>query len=86
MGRYKSSVIDNLLEMGRVSRDIGEAREIYNSFQEEIHHNPPGIFLYWADNFLGIHRRFRGVRFPHGRILTYINEWYVPEKEQKYTN
>lgn len=82
--RYRSETVDKLLWEGRTSRDMDSAKEIYNQFQKEMHDNPPGIFLYWADTIIGIHKRFRGVRLPPGKLLTYINEWYVPEGEQKY--
>lgn len=84
MGRYRSAIVDELLEKGRLSKDIESARPLYYRFQQEIHDNPPGIFLYWADNLIGVHKRFRGVKFPPGKLLSYINEWYVPEGEQKY--
>ncbi len=84
VGRYRSDIIDELLEKGRLSGEADSARPIYFRFQEEIHDNPPGIFLYWADNFMGVHRRFRGLRIPPLTLMGFINEWYVPEEEQKY--
>lgn len=84
ISRYRSDIVDKLLEKGRLSRDIDDARPIYWRFQQEIYDNPPGIFLYWADTLVGVHIRFRGVRFLPGRLMAYINEWYVPKEEQKH--
>jgi len=81
---YRSETIDKLLERGRASRDTVSAKEIYDRFQVEMHDNPPGIFLYWADTLIGIHRRFRGVKLPPGKLLAFVKEWYVPEEEHKY--
>lgn len=84
IGRYRSSIVDGLLENARRTEDREEARLIYNKFQEEIHDNPPGIFLYWADTLIGVHRRFRGVKFSPISPMGYVHEWYVPKGEQKY--
>lgn len=86
ISRYRSEGVDRLLELGRAAKDRGIARQIYHEFQQEIHDNPPGVFLYWADYMFVLHRRFRGVKFAPVNMLSYINEWYVPEKEQKYRN
>lgn len=84
IGRYRSGIVDGLLENARRTEDREEARLIYNKFQEEIHDNPPGIFLYWADTLIGVHRRFRGVKFSPISPMAYVHEWYVPKGEQKY--
>ncbi len=84
IGRYRSDIVDELLEKGRLSRDADSARPLYYRFQEEIHNDPPGIFLYWADTFMGVHRRFRGAKITPLSLMGFIHEWYVPEKEQKY--
>lgn len=85
MSRYRSDIADRLLEEGRLSRDKDNAKSIYYKFQEEIHENPPGIFLYWPDNLFGIHRRFRGIKPSPVRAMANIYEWYVPKNEQKFT-
>ena len=84
IGRYRSSIVDGLLENARRTEDREEARLIYYKFQDEIHDNPPGIFLYWADTLIGVHRRFRGIKFSPTRTMAYVHEWYVPKQEQKY--
>lgn len=81
---YKSDLVDKLLEEARRSKDIESAKPIYYRFQQETYDDPPGIFLYWADTIIGVHKRFQGVRFLFNRLLGYVNEWYVPEEEQKY--
>jgi peptide/nickel transport system substrate-binding protein len=81
---YKNKTVDELLDKGRITLDREERREIYHQFQGEIHDKPPGVFLFWRDHLLGIHKRFRGVRLNPARIFSNINEWYVPKEEQKY--
>jgi len=81
---YRNKKVDDLLNKGRITLDREERKGIYYQFQREIYDDPPGVFLFWKDYLIGIHKRFRGVRFSPVRILNHINEWYVPEEEQKY--
>ena len=81
---YRNKKVDELLDKGRTTLDREERRRIYHQFQREVHDDPPGIFLFWRDYLIGIHKRFRGVRLSPARILSNINEWYVPKEEQKY--
>ncbi|MEK6561534.1 MAG: hypothetical protein AABZ07_07345, partial [Nitrospirota bacterium] len=84
ISRYRSSSADRLLEEGRLSVDMESARLLYNRFQEEMYNNPPGIFLYWPYLHMAVHKRFKGVKFVPGGVLSYVNEWYVPKGEQKH--
>ncbi|MFQ5842666.1 MAG: ABC transporter substrate-binding protein, partial [Thermodesulfobacteriota bacterium] len=81
---YKNKKVDEFLDNGRTTLDREERRGIYHQFQGEIYEDPPGVFLFWRDYLIGIHKRFRGVRFSPAGILNNINEWYVPKEEQKY--
>jgi len=81
---YKNEKVDDLLDRGRITLDREERKKIYHRFQREIHDDPPGIFLFWRDYLIGIHKRFRGVRLSPAGILSNIHEWYVPKEEQKY--
>jgi len=81
---YKNEKVDELLDKGRITLDREEREKIYHRFQREIHDDPPGVFLFWRDDLIGIHKRFRGVRLSPAGILSNINEWYVPKGEQKY--
>jgi len=81
---YKNNKIDELLDKGRTTLDKEERKKIYRQFQMEIHDDPPGVFLFWRDYLIGVHRRFKGVRISPAGILNHINEWHVPKEEQKY--
>ena len=81
---YKNKKVDELLDKGRTTLDREERRGIYHQFQREIYDDPPGVFLFWRDYLIGIHKRFKGVRISPAGILNHINEWYVPKEEQKY--
>jgi len=81
---YKNRKVDELLDKGRTTLDREERRRVYHQLQREIYDDPPGVFLFWRDYLIGIHKRFRGVRLSPAGILNNINEWYVPKEEQKY--
>jgi len=81
---YKNKKVDELLEEGRITLEKKGRMRIYHQFQREIYNDPPGIFLFWSDHLIGIHKRFRGVRVSSAGILRNIHEWYVPKEEQKY--
>lgn len=81
---YRNKKVDELLDKGRTTLDRGERMRIYHRFQGEIHNDPPGVFLFWRDYLIGIHKRFRGVRIGPAGIFNNITEWYVPKEEQKY--
>lgn len=84
IGRYRSEVIDRLLEKTIDMKDPERERAVYYRFQEKLYNNPPGIFLYWADIIIAIHKRFQGVKIAPIGGLSFINEWYVPKNEQKF--
>jgi peptide/nickel transport system substrate-binding protein len=81
---YKNRKVDELLDRGRTTMDGKKRKGIYQQFQREIYDDPPGVFLFWRDYLIGIHKRFRGVRIGPAGIFSNINEWYVPKEEQKY--
>jgi peptide/nickel transport system substrate-binding protein len=81
---YKNKNVDDALDRGRTSLDREERGKIYQQLQRKLHEDPPGVFLFWRDYLIGIHKRFKGIRLSPARILNNINEWYVPREEQKY--
>ena len=81
---YKNKKVDELLDRGKTTLNKEERKRTYCQFQREIHDDPPGVFLFWRNDLIGIHKRFRGVRLNPARKLSNINEWYVPKEEQKY--
>jgi peptide/nickel transport system substrate-binding protein len=81
---YRNKRIDELLDKGRTTLDKRERKRIYHQFQREIYEDPPGIFLFWRDYLITIHKRFKGVKLSPAGILNHVNEWHVPKDEQKY--
>lgn len=81
---YRNKKVDKLLDKGRATLDREKRKGIYHQFQREIYDDPPGIFLFWRESLIGLHKRFKGVKLKPAGILNNITEWYVPKEEQKY--
>lgn len=81
---YKNPEVDRFLDQGRVALDMEERKRIYHRFQEEILDDPPGIFLFWSNYLVGVHKRFKGVKITVAGPFSNIREWYVPKDQQKY--
>lgn len=82
---YRNEKVDRLLDDGRVEFDPQKRKAIYFRFQEEIHDDPPGIFLFWTNYLVGVQERFKGVKISPVGPFTNIREWYVPKADQRYT-
>ncbi|MEW5802740.1 MAG: ABC transporter substrate-binding protein [bacterium] len=83
---YHNPGIDQLLDQGRSTRDQKERKRIYSRYQEEIKEDPPGIFLFWKENLLCVHKRFCGIHVSafYG-VFNSIREWYIcPDDERKH--
>ena len=79
---YSNPKVDTLLEEARLSLDPEKRRKALMEFQQVLHDDPPGIFLFWRDMPIAIHKRFRGV--PEKRMESLrdlVNVW-VPKEEQ----
>ncbi|MBN1227795.1 MAG: peptide-binding protein [Deltaproteobacteria bacterium] len=79
---YHNPLIDSLLEQGRHTFNQEQRKRIYDQFQEEMKKDPPGIFLFWRETMLGLHKRFHGVHISSYQFYMTIREWYVPLDEQ----
>jgi len=79
---YHNPLIDRLLEQGKHTSNQEQRKKIYDQFQEEMKKDPPGIFLFWRESLLGLHKRFHGVHISTQQLYETIREWYVPLDEQ----
>ncbi len=81
---YKNPEVDELLEKGRRTFDIGERKKAYFRIQEILSEDLPYIFLYVPDATPIVHARFRGI-IPSPIGITYnLPKWYVPEGSQRH--
>ncbi len=81
---YQNPVVDKLLEDGKKIIDPELRKAYYYKFQEILADEQPYTFLFvpYAPN--AVSKRVKGI-VPGAAGITYnIDEWYVPENEQKY--
>ncbi len=79
---YNNSEVNRLLEAGRVEADPNKRKSLYFEYQEEIHRDPPGIFLFWTDRLIAVNKRFKGVNIGAIGVLKNIRKWSVSKTEQ----
>ncbi len=79
---YHNPLIDRLLDQGRHTSNQEQRKRIYDQFQEEMKKDPPGIFCFWRESLLGVHKRFHGVRTSPYQMYKGIRKWYVPLDER----
>ena len=82
--KFSNSEVDELLEKGRRTLDQKKRKVIYERFQEILAEEQPYTFLYVPDSLPVVAARFREVEAAPAGIMYNFNEWYVPEREQKY--
>ncbi|MFO7983236.1 MAG: peptide-binding protein [Desulfuromonadales bacterium] len=82
---FKNEEVDDLLEKGRRTLDQEKRRQFYWRFQEILAKEQPYTFLYVPDALPAVSARFQGIEPAPAGIMYNFTEWYVPEKEQKYT-
>jgi len=81
---FKNAEVDQLLEDGRRIFDQQQRKSYYDRFQEILAEEQPYTFLYIAEALPAVSKRFRGVEPAPAGIRYNFNQWFVPEKEQKY--
>jgi peptide/nickel transport system substrate-binding protein len=81
---YANPEVDRLIELGRETMDRSKARSIWRRFQELVYQDQPYTFLYWRDQVIGIHKRFRGCHPIPLSIYYHLEDWWVPAEERKY--
>lgn len=82
---FNNEEVDDLLEKGRRTLDQEKRRQFYLRFQEILAKEQPYTFLYVPDALPAVSARFQGIEPAPAGIMYNFTEWYVPEKEQKYT-
>lgn len=75
---YRNPRIDQLLDQGRRALSQEKRKIIYRDYQEEMHHDPAGIFLFWREYFFCVHKRYGGIEIsPYGGLFKTVCNWYL---------
>lgn len=81
---FRSEAADALLARGLAESDADAARAIWREYQQVVYDEQPATFLYWVDDLVALHNRFRSpvidVIAPYRRL----QDWSVPIDRVKY--
>ncbi len=83
---YKNNEVDKLLIKARGSFNKNERIKMYHKIQDIMREDPPCIFLYYPDNMVAVHKRFKGVELAPAGIGWNFRQWYVDKKNIKYAS
>lgn len=78
---YSNPEVDRLLDEVRFNLDPSRRLSAFLEFQKVLHDDPPGIFLFWREMPIAVHRRFQGVperRMESLRDLVHV--WVLDEE------
>ena len=79
---YSNPKVDSSLEKARLSPGLEDRRSAWLEFQQALHDDPPGIFLFWRDMPIAINKRFRGIPEHRMESLRDLVDVWVPKDEQ----
>jgi len=80
---YSNPQVDELINRGLATADQDEARRCWQEMQARIYEDQPYAFLYWRDEVVAIHERFRDVRIDVLCLLQDLHKWWVPLDQQR---
>jgi peptide/nickel transport system substrate-binding protein len=82
---YANSEVDEYLERGLTTCQQDERARAYRRVHQILADDVPVLFLYHRQGLQAVSSRVRGVKPAPTGILYNFNEWYVPQKLQRYT-
>jgi len=80
---YANPRVDELIERGREEFDAPRRWALFREIYRIIHEEQPYTFMFYFDNLVLYHQRFRGVRFyplDPGTVHYDLSEWYVVDE------
>ena len=83
---YKNKEVDELLVKARTTFDKKERVNCYHKIQDIMRDDPPCIFLYYPENLVCVHNRFKNVELAPAGIGWNFYQWYVEKENIKYKN
>lgn len=80
---YANADVTALVEQGRKETDPAAANPTWREVQARIYADQPYAFLYWADEIVAVHRRFRDARIDLLSPWRDLNRWWVAAGEER---
>jgi peptide/nickel transport system substrate-binding protein len=82
---YANPEVDEYLQRGLTTCQQDDRARAYRRVHEILADDIPVLFLYHRQSLYAVSSRVRGVKPAPTGILYNFNEWYVPQKLQRYT-
>ena len=83
---YSNPDVDALIEKGMMEPDPVKVAEMWKELQAKIYADQPYLFLYWWDDSVAVHKRFREASPDILSAMSDYWKWWVPADEVKYPN
>lgn len=83
---YSNPEVDRLIEGAVQERDSAKAAAMTKEAQALIFEDQPFTFLYWMDEIVALHARFRDAQIDILSPWRDLNTWWVPTDQVKYPN
>ncbi len=81
---YANPEVDALIERGLAATDPREAARCWRRMQALIYADQPALFLFWRDDVVALHGRFRDASITPLSLFDGIEDWWVPAAEQRH--
>jgi peptide/nickel transport system substrate-binding protein len=81
---YRNPRAAELIAKGLAEPDPERARVVWQELQHVIYDDQPYAFLYWMDEIVAVHERFRDATIDVLSPYRRLNRWYVPADRVKY--
>jgi len=81
---YYNPDVDALIEQAISEPDPAKNAELWKQAQAKIYEDQPYTFLYWMDEIVGVHERFKDAKVDVLSAFRDLRSWWVPAEEVKY--
>lgn len=83
---YQNAEVDRLIDAALAEPDPKKNAVLWKQVQALIYEDQPYTFLYWIDEIVGVHQRFKDVKVNLSSSYDRLDTWWVPDGEVKYPN
>lgn len=81
---YDNPAVDALIEKALAEPDTAKNNAMWRQVQALVYEDQPYTFLYWLDELVALHKRFKDAKIDELSTLRQLNTWWVPANEVKY--
>ncbi len=81
---YADPEVDDLIDRAIAEPDPVKNAALWKQAQARIYEDQPYTFLYWMDEIVGVHSRFKDAKVDVLSAFRDLRSWWVPTEEVKY--